>query len=69
MSNNTYIKFNNNHKGKCVLQLDLYNNIINTYPSLKNASKLTGIKSSNISACCLNKPKYKTAGGYIWKYQ
>lgn len=69
MSNNTYIKFNNNHKGKCVLPLDLDNNIINIYPSLTYASKLTGIKSSNISACCLNKPKYKTAGGYIWKYQ
>lgn len=68
MSYNTYNSFNNNHKGKTVLQLDIEGNLINTYTSLTEASKTTGIKSSNISACCLNKQRYKTAGGYVWKY-
>ena len=39
------------------------------YPSIAEASRQTGIHHSQISKCCQNKPKYKTAGGYIWKYK
>lgn len=40
--------------------------ILNTYISITDAERKTGIKSSNISKCCRNIRKY--AGGYQWKY-
>lgn len=40
--------------------------ILNTYISIMDAERQTGIKSSNISKCCRNIRNY--AGGYQWKY-
>ena len=40
--------------------------LLATFPSLSEAKRVTGINQSNISQCCLG--KYKSAGGYIWKY-
>lgn len=51
---------------KKVVQMDKNFNIINHYDSMKIASVATGIKASNISACC--RGKCKTSGGFIWKY-
>lgn len=42
--------------------------IINTFKSISEASRVTGINRSNINQCCLNHSKYKTAGGYEWSY-
>lgn len=39
---------------------------VKTYQSLRKASKETGISISHICACL--KGRYKTAGGWIWKY-
>ena len=39
------------------------------YPSSNEAARQTGAKQANISACCLKKPKYKTAGGFTWKFK
>ena len=36
------------------------------YPSSMEAQRQTGIYQSNIISCC--KGKYKSAGGYHWKY-
>ena len=36
------------------------------YLTAKEASKITGINNSSISQCCNG--KYKTAGGYHWKF-
>ena len=36
------------------------------YPSAMEAQRQTGIYNSNIIACC--KGRYKTTGGYKWKY-
>lgn len=41
-------------------------NLLHTYNSLLEASKLTGINYSNIDATCLG--KRKSAGGFIWKF-
>ena len=54
---------------KKVIQLDTNYNIINIYASLTEAGKCTGIKTSNISSCCLHKYRYKTAGGFIWIFE
>lgn len=51
---------------KCY-QYDLNKKLINVFPSTQEASKLTGICQSNISACC--RGEYKTTHGYIFSYQ
>lgn len=48
-----------------ILQFDKKNNYINTYNSLAEASKLTGISRTAISNCLSNLSN--TAGGYIWR--
>lgn len=40
---------------------------IAVYPSTQEAYRQTGISQGSISKCC-NGKKYKSAGGYIWKY-
>lgn len=52
-------------RGKAVLQWE--NDVpIALYPSLKEASRQTGISWSNIRNVCNG--EYKTAGGYEWSY-
>ena len=48
-----------------VNQYDLKGNLINTYESIVEASKDTGISIGSISLCINN--KRKTANRYIWK--
>lgn len=38
-----------------------------SYPSLAEASRITGANKSHIGECCKGKI-YKTVGGFIWKY-
>ena len=54
------------HKRTPVNQLDLTGNLIATYPSIIESSKVTGIRASNISKCC--RGDLKRAGGYLWCY-
>lgn len=53
-------------QSKQVLQFTREGILISTYPSIMEAQRQTGINNANISQCCLG--KYKTAGGYVWKY-
>ena len=41
--------------------------LLDTFPSIIEAERVTGIANQSISKCCLG--KYKSAGGYVWKYQ
>lgn len=41
--------------------------LIASYPSTREASRQTGYNNGNISQCCNG--RYKSAYGYIWKYQ
>ena len=43
--------------------------IINEFYGAREAERCTGIDDAHISACCLNKRGFKTAGGYQWKYK
>lgn len=57
----------NVNKERAVAMMDRYNGrVIDTFPSVREAGRKTGIKSSNITAC-LN-GRLKTAGGYCWLY-
>jgi hypothetical protein len=38
------------------------------YTSQREAERLTGINSANISSCCTHRPKYHTAGGFHWEF-
>jgi hypothetical protein len=52
---------------KKIIQYDLSGDFIKEWPSIISASKELNIGSNNISMCCSG--KYKTCGGYIWKYK
>lgn len=57
-----------NKKGsKIVEQYDMNNNLINTFPSAKEAHRQTGLSQGHISECC--RGEYKQYKGFIWKYQ
>lgn len=58
--------YNMKNSYRTVGQFTLDNKFIKCYETTGFASKETGIKQSSISLCC-NK-KYKSAGGFIWKY-
>lgn len=53
-------------KQKKIFQYDLENNFIKEWESGKKASEILNINNGNITNCV--KGKYKTAGGFIWKY-
>ena len=57
----------NHCRAKQVNQYDLNFKYINTYGSIGEAERITGISHGNIISCC--KGNYKTAGGYIWRYK
>ena len=49
---------------KKVIQLDLNDNVLNEFESIKQAGQETGVSRSNISSCCNG--KLKSAGGFKW---
>lgn len=51
---------------KKIGQYDKYNNLINVYESISEASRQTGITITSISYCA-NK-KRKSGGGYLWHF-
>lgn len=70
-------KYNTNYGGcikrrsekhnKKVTKYDLNMNKIETYDSIKQASIKNEILNSCICVCC--KKKYRTAGGFYWRYE
>ena len=53
---------------KPVIQYSKQNEYINEFESIKQASIITKTNPLSISRCCKGN-KYKTAGGYIWKFK
>lgn len=51
---------------KPVNRYDLDGNYMDTFPSIRIAGKECGIPELSIGVCC--RGRYKTAGGYIWKF-
>lgn len=52
---------------KEVLQFSKDGKLLNEFDSLKTASEKLNIPKSSISYCC--KRRYKTAGGFVWRYK
>lgn len=67
-------KYNSNYgsrnekNSKPVLQLTKDSELVAEYPSMKDAERQTRISQSSISRCCRGK-RYKSCGGYLWKYK
>ena len=59
-------KIRENNPSKPVLQFSKDGEFIAEYPSIMEASRQTGCYQGNICRCCMG--KYKSAGGYLWKY-
>lgn len=53
-------------KGKRIAQYK-EGELISVYDSAEEACKQTGIDASAIRKVCLGRPKFRTAGGYIWR--
>lgn len=54
---------------KKVLQIDKNTNeVIAEFPSAMEIQRQFGFSHCNILNCCLNKPHYNTAYGFIWRY-
>jgi len=54
---------------KPILQFDLKGNFITEWESTKMASIMLGICNSSISSVLHNKRRYKSAGGFVWKFK
>jgi group I intron endonuclease len=52
---------------KEVIQYDMNLNIVSEFENIRKASLETKVNDARIRCCC--KGKYKTAGGFIWKYK
>jgi hypothetical protein len=52
---------------KEVIQYDMEMNYINEFENIRKSYIETGVNESRIRGCC--KGKYKSAGGFIWKYK
>lgn len=64
----TPVSFNKGgDKFKPIYQYDLNGNFIKEYENIKSASVDLGILAQGITTCC--KGKYKSSGGYVWKYK
>ena len=55
-----------NRPKKPILQFSKDGEFIAEYPSIIEASRQTGCNSGSICSCCMG--KYKSAGGYLWRY-
>ena len=54
---------------KKVYQYDLEGNLIREWESVKSIQEETGWKKGFIANCCRELPHFKTAYGFIWKYE
>ena len=60
-------QINDKNKSKLVQMFDKSTGeLLATFPSTHEAERVTRIARQSISSCCLG--KYKSAGGYIWRY-
>lgn len=52
---------------KRVYQYDKYMNLIEVFPSIRDAQRKTGFDRGNIAKCCKNKVVF--VGGYVWRFE
>jgi hypothetical protein len=60
---------NRSDQSKKVFQYTLDGQLIGEYPSVRQASRDTGISQGSICECCKGNKWHHTAGGYVWYYK
>lgn len=60
-------QLNDPKKSKPVEQINLSGCVVAEYPSISEASRVTGISENAIRSVCKGKPHSYTAGGYKWR--
>lgn len=63
------IKEGSSHRWRAILQFTKDGEFVKEWNNLISIKEVLGFHQTNICACCQNKPKYKTAYGFIWKYK
>lgn len=58
----------NKSTSKNINQYDMQGNFIKKWESIKEVERQLGINNAHICQCCKQNERYKTAGGYIWRY-
>lgn len=58
----------NNKKSKSVHQFDLDGKLLQTFFSINEAMRITGVPVSNICVVCSTNTNRNTAGGFKWQY-
>jgi hypothetical protein len=56
-------------KWRPVLQYTKDGKFVKEWPNFTSIRDELGFAHTNICACCQNRPKYKSAYGFIWKYK
>lgn len=59
----------NNKQSRSVVQLSCNGSLVKEFYSIAQAAREVNVNAKNITYCCQEKPKYKTAKGFIWKYK
>lgn len=59
---------NNPKKSKPVSAFDDEGNLVNTYPSIYEASRQMGVSASSISSCIKGRNRMKHCCGLVWKF-
>jgi hypothetical protein len=54
---------------KAIIQMSINGDFIAEYSHSREASQITGVHRWQIIRCCRGVKRYKTAGGYRWKYK
>lgn len=62
-------KGDKNANSKAVLQYTKSGKFLKRHENAVMAAEAIGCHHTNISRCCNNIPKYKSAGGYRWKFE
>lgn len=60
---------NSNPLKRAVDMYDLKGNLINSYISINEAGLKNNVSMNLISDVCRNRPKHKTAGGFVWRFK
>ena len=54
---------------KAIIGIHIITGEVIEFHSACEAKRQTGINNKNISSCCLNRKRFKSAGGYKWKFK
>lgn len=63
------IQLGTSHSWRPVLQFSKNGEFVKEWPNFVSIKEELGFNHTNICACCQNRPKYKSAYGFVWKYK